>query len=359
MFGIDERALRVIWTAFLFALALTLVYFIRDTILVFALAIFFAYMIWPVVGLVEKVIPKRRNWALALVYTSLVGLLVLIGFELIPTIASQATNLGTHLPKILSGNRLATVPLPPMLEPLRAQVVTFVGERASELGSRVVPFIQQIGTHVLTGLGALLPMILVPILAFFFLKDGEHIRRNLLGAVDDGHDRSLLDLILDDVHSLLKNYIRALVLMAIASFGAWAIFLSAMRYPYELLLAGLAGVMEFIPVIGPAAAGIIILIVSGTSGGGSLIWIIVFWGLYRVFADYVLNPYLMSSGVEVHPLLVLFGVLAGESIGGIPGMFFSIPAIAIARVIFVRVRASYKQQRNRQLRIDNAEVRRM
>lgn len=357
MFGIDERALRVIWTAFLFALTLALLFYIRDTILVFALAIFFAYMLWPVVGLVEKILPKRRNWALAVVYIALIGFLVLIGFELIPPIASEATSLGTRLPKLIAGNKLATVPLPSWLEPVRAQMITFVNEKASDLGSRVVPFVQQIGAHVLTGLGAILPMILVPILAFFFIKDGEQIHRNLLGAVDDGHDRSLLELILEDVHSLLKNYIRALVFMAIASFAAWGIFLSAMRYPYELLLAGLAGVLEFIPVIGPAAAGIVILIVCGTAGTGSLIWILVFWGVYRVFADYVLSPYLMSSGVEVHPLLVLFGVLAGDSLAGIPGMFFSIPAIAILRVVYRRVKASYTQRPP--VRIESAEVRRM
>lgn len=358
MFGIDERALRAVWTVFLFGLGLALVYFIRDTILVFALAIFFAYMLWPVVGLIEKVIPRRRNFALAAVYIALIGLLVLVGFELIPAIASEATNLGTHLPKLLSGTKLSTIPLPSWMEPVRAQMITFVNEKASDLGARVVPFVQQVGTHVLTGLSAILPLILIPILAFFFIKDGEHIRNSLLGAVDDRHDRSLLDIILDDIHSLLKNYIRALVLMAVASFISWAIFLSVMRYPYELLLAGLAGIMEFIPVIGPAAAGIVIAVVCGASGAGNVLWIIVFWGIYRVFADYVLNPYLMSSGVELHPLLVLFGVLAGESLGGIPGMFFSIPVIAILRVIYLRVKASYTAPRG-PVRLDNAEVRRM
>ncbi len=282
MFGIDERALRAVWTVFLFGLGLALVYFIRDTILVFALAIFFAYMLWPVVGLIEKVIPRRRNFALAAVYIALIGLLVLVGFELIPAIASEATNLGTHLPKLLSGTKLSTIPLPSWMEPVRAQMITFVNEKASDLGARVVPFVQQVGTHVLTGLSAILPLILIPILAFFFIKDGEHIRNSLLGAVDDRHDRSLLDIILDDIHSLLKNYIRALVLMAVASFISWAIFLSVMRYPYELLLAGLAGIMEFIPVIGPAAAGIVIAVVCGASGAGNVLWIIVFWGIYRV-----------------------------------------------------------------------------
>jgi predicted PurR-regulated permease PerM len=52
----------------------------------------------------------------------------------------------------------------------------------------------------------------------------------------------------------------------------------------------------------------------------------------------VLQPYLMSSGVEVHPLLIIFGVLAGEQVGGVPGMFLSIPVIATLRVVFMRLR---------------------
>jgi predicted PurR-regulated permease PerM len=83
---------------------------------------------------------------------------------------------------------------------------------------------------------------------------------------------------------------------------------------------------------------VIILIVSGVSGSGGLLWVIIFWACYRVFQDYVLNPYLMSAGVEIHPLLVLFGVLAGEKIAGIPGMFFSVPLIAILKVILGHLR---------------------
>jgi predicted PurR-regulated permease PerM len=164
----------------------------------------------------------------------------------------------------------------------------------------------------------------------------------LLGSVDDGHDRTTVELILDDVHSVLKNYIRALVILSIASFCAYTIFLSSMGYSYELLLAGLAGILEFIPVIGPVAALLIILIVCGVvNGAGGLIWIAIFWACYRVFQDYILNPYLMSAGVELHPLLVLFGVLAGEKIGGIPGMFFSVPVIAILRVIYGHLKGAY------------------
>ncbi len=68
MMGIDRRALRVAWTVFLFGLTLTVVWFIRSTIAVFAAAVFFAYILSPVVGLVERFIKRRRGLALAIVY---------------------------------------------------------------------------------------------------------------------------------------------------------------------------------------------------------------------------------------------------------------------------------------------------
>jgi predicted PurR-regulated permease PerM len=340
MLGIDERALRIAWTVFLFGLLLAVVYYIRGTILLFAASIFLAYMLSPIVALVERFIPERRNLALALVYITLIGLLVLLGFQLVPALNAEATSLMTRLPALVSSGSLAHIPLPRWLEPMRAQVIAVLNKVATNLAASVVPFLQQASTHILSGLGIILPIILIPILAFFFLKDGETIRNSLIGAVDDGHDRTTMELILDDIHLVLRNYIRALVLLSVASFCAWSIFFSVMRYPYELLLAGIAAILEFIPVVGPAAALVIMLIVFGVTGSGGLLWILVFWGAFRVFQDYVLNPMLMSAGTELHPLLVLFGVLAGNALGGIPGMFFSVPVLAIVRVIYNHLRPS-------------------
>lgn len=341
MLGIDERALRVIWTAFLFALLLAIVYYIRGTLLLFAGSIFLAYMLSPIVALVERFMPKRRNLALAIVYVVLIGVIVLLGFELVPILTAEATNLAKSLPALVRGGNLSKLPLPHWLDPVRDQVITALNKEATNLEVSVVPFLQQAGTRILSGLGDILPVILVPILAFFFLKDARAIRDSLIGAVEPGHDRTTAELILDDIHQVLRNYIRALVLLSVAGFIAWSVFLSAMRYPYELLLAGVAAILEFIPVIGPAAALVIMLIVCLVTSSGGLLWIVIFWGCFRIFQDYVLNPFLMSAGIELHPLLVLFGVLAGEQIAGIAGMFFSVPAIAILRVIYLHLRTSY------------------
>jgi len=334
MLGIDERALRIVWTVFLFALLLALIYFLRETLVIFAVSIFFAYMLSPIVGLVERFVAKRRTLALTVVYILLIGGLVGIGFAVIPTIAEEATSLVASLPALVNGGEISRFPIPHWLDPVRTQVIAAAKREANTLETSLLPFLQQAGTKILSGLGYVLPAILVPILAFFLLKDARDIRASLIGAVENRADRRKVKLIINDVHAALTSYIRALVLLAIASFCAWAVFLRLMGYPYELLLAGLAGILEFIPVFGPALALVIILIVSAVTGAGGLLWIVLFFGCYRVFQDYILNPYLMSTGVEIHPLLVLFAVLAGERLAGIPGMFFSIPVIAILKVVY-------------------------
>lgn len=342
MLGIDERTIKVLWTIFLAALLIAIAYAIRATLLVFALAIFFAYVLSPIVGFIERFIPKRRNLALAAVYCLFVGLLVLAGLEIVPAIADQLTSVTKSISH--GGKLTLAIPLPEFLRPFEAQVNRLLSGQMGTLQSHLLSYAQEVGKRVLTGLGAILPVILVPILAFFFLKDGEALRVNLIGAVERGHDQSLMERILDDIHVVLKSYIRALVILAVIAFGAWAIFLKILGYPYDLLLAGVAGFGEFIPVVGPLSALVAMIGVCLISGTGKFLALIIFWGVYRMFADYVLNPYLMSAGIELHPLLVLFGVLGGEQIAGIPGMFFSIPIIAILRVVFVDLRTAFIQR---------------
>lgn len=343
MFGIDKKALQVTWTVFLFVLFLVVVYFIHDTLIVFAAAVFFAYILSPIVALIERFLPKRRTLALGIVYVLLLGALVGIGFALIPKLASQATSLMQRLPSIVMNGTWATLPLPSWAAPVREQIMEALRKQAAGLEQHVVPFIQEAGSQILSGVGSLVPMILIPIFAFFFLKDARSIKLGLL-SLASGSQRATLARILNDVHNVLQSYIKALVILAAASFLAWLIFLSILGESYALLLAGVAGVLEFIPVIGPAAALVIIAVASGATGVGGLLWIVVFWILNRVFQDYVLSPFLMSSGVEIHPTLVLFGVLAGEQLGGIPGMFFSVPLLAILKVVLSNLSRAHAEQ---------------
>jgi predicted PurR-regulated permease PerM len=213
-----------------------------------------------------------------------------------------------------------------------------VEDELSSGGQQILPYIKGLGGQLVSGARYALYLILIPILAFFFLKDGAAIRDEFVAALVEERRRPMVDNILEDINLLLGEYIRALVLLSLASFTASSLFLAFSGAPYAVLLAGVAALGEFIPVVGPAAGGLIIVLVTGLSGYSHLFLYLLFWLLWRMVQDYVLSPYLMSKGVQLNPMLVLFGVLAGDQIAGVLGMFLSVPLLAILRVIFVRLR---------------------
>jgi predicted PurR-regulated permease PerM len=342
MLGLDRRTLRIAWTLFLFALLLLVIYEIGRTLIIFALALIFAHLLAPVVDFVQRFSPRRvpRVAVLGIVYVVLLGLLVSAMIPISSRISEEAGALANRLPETLQGDPLAHLPVPGWLEPLRPQLTSLLRDRLEELEAGIVPLLTTASTRILSGLTGLVAVVLIPILSFFFLKDGAVIRDAVVDSVNLQR-RELVSDILADLHIIIGQYIRALVLLSIAAFLFYSAFLAMAGVPYPVLLAVLAALFEFIPVVGPLVASVTIVLVAGFAGYEHLLWIVLFLIAYRIFQDYVLSPYLMSAGVKIHPMLVLFGVLAGEQLLGVPGMFFSVPAMAALRVIFIRVRRQH------------------
>ena len=180
--------------------------------------------------------------------------------------------------------------------------------------------------------------VLIPILAFFFLKDGATIRDEFVAAFGGGAPAAVVETFSRISIALLGEYIRALVLLSAASFTAHSLFLGFTGAPYAVLLAQWPGSANSYPWLGRLAAGLIVLLVTSLSGYNHVWLYVIFWLLYRLVQDYILSPYLMSKGVQLNPMLVLFGVLAGDQIAGVLGIFLSVPLLAILRVLFVRLR---------------------
>ena len=344
MFGIDLRAARVTWTVILVLLVTGLTYLVRETIMVFAVALFLAYMLAPLVDFVERFTRSRlsRTPALAVVYVALICVLAALSVTLGSRIALEASSLADQLPSLVRDQGwIAGIPLPAWLEPERQSIAGWLQGAIGNGGANLLPYVKAAGMQVFSGAKYVLYIILVPILSFFFLKDGTEIIEGLLAAIADGPRRKVVENILDDVSLLLGQYIRALVILSLSTFTAYSVFLAISGAPYAVLLAGLAALFELVPVIGPLSAGVLAVFVAGFSGYTHVWAFIIFWMFYRLFQDYAVSPWLMGSGVKLHPLLVLFGVLAGEQIAGVPGMFFSVPVIATLRVVYVRLGRAY------------------
>jgi predicted PurR-regulated permease PerM len=272
---------------------------------------------------------------LALAYLIFLAIVGTVGGLIGSVVADQATAFAKQAPDMLARLQL---PAPGGQEPnsFEAQAIETLRSQLVSRSSELLNSVPQYLPKILAAAGELIYVIIIPILGFFFLKDAKIFRQHALDLVE-GRSRELLNDLMADVHLLLAHYMRALVGLSLVAFAAYSIFFSILGMPYALLLAAIGGAFEFIPMLGPLAAAVVILLVAGVSGM-NVIPVLIFLGAFRIVQDYVISPQLMGQGVELHPLLVIFGVFAGAEIAGIRGAFLSVPLLAMSRVFYVRLR---------------------
>lgn len=342
MLALDPRAARITWTVFVAAGILGLIYLLRGLLLLLAFSLFFAYLIFPLVRLCERWVPlvHGRTRAIALVY-----LLLLLG------LGAAGASIGPRLTRELAG--LADQ-LPEMSQQIESgEIVTrllgargWEGDRTRELGrfvqahaGEIIGYAQRAAAAFLRWASGAWVVVLVPIFAFFILKDVERFTAGVGTLIKGQAERRLWADIAADINALLGEYVRALIFLSLITFVVWSLLFFAAGVPYALVLAAIGGGLEFIPVIGPLAGGVIVVGVALFSGYPHPWLLIGFVLLWRLVQDYASSPLVMGRGIELHPALVIFGVIAGGEIGGPAGMFLSIPAIAGLRVVWRRLRA--------------------
>jgi predicted PurR-regulated permease PerM len=333
----DPKTARILCTALIFALGLAFLHAARETLTLFLFAILFAYFVAPLVSRLEQPLHGRIP-AIAAVYLILIGLLVGLGFLLGPKIAGEGKALATSLPSLL--NQAGS-----------GELVSQVGQRHGWSEARQAQIQSFLKSHkdVILGYGAAIGqrlavpaqhiwwLILIPILSIFFLKDGTSIGENLVAMGRDQEERKTLRGIVADVNVMLGSYMRAQLILASLTVVAYTLALSALHLRYALILGPLAGIFEFVPVVGPAVAAIIVFVIAVLTSYPHLIWIVLFLGLWRLLQDYVSAPRIMGESLEISPLVQILAVLAGGEIAGVVGALVSVPAVATLRILWKRL----------------------
>jgi len=151
--------------------------------------------------------------------------------------------------------------------------------------------------------------------------------------------------VLEDLNQMLAHFIRAQITLAALSLLAYMAFMGLMRVPYALVLGTAGGIMEFIPVVGPLVAGLVILGVALLLSYPHWLLLLIFLLSWRLIQDYVVSPRIMGKSMELHPLAAIFGVLAGGEIAGVLGVYLSIPVMASLRIVFRRWRLYAEKKR--------------
>ena len=310
------------------------------------LAIFFAYLINPLVELIRKPFagsyPKLMPQALAIALSFLLVFSVLgVGiYYLAPGISRQAQAFVENVPTYTTSVQSAINDFNRRLDRMRIN-----NNVQTQINERINLFLEGAGTFVTTILGmsavyALISLpwlILVPILAFFFLKDAHLFKVGLLRVVPVGDWRTRVESVMTDVNHTLTAYTRAQLISCFLIAVICTIGFYLLGNDYALLLGILAGVLELVPLLGPLTLAILATMVAGLESGWQSMWTVVFLGVLRIVQDYVIYPRIIREGIHLHPLAVILSVLAGEQVAGIPGVFIAIPLVALLTVLYKHI----------------------
>jgi predicted PurR-regulated permease PerM len=318
--------------------ALTYLFFI------IVLSVFFAYLIDPIVRTIRRPFEERgrdrlmpRSLAILLAYACVFLILGVAIASIAPQVVDQAKEFGSNLPAYAQSFRRSADDLNRRYDRLRIpeEVQTMINERLTEFGGSITA---AVGGFLLAFVTYLPWFILIPVLAFFFLKDVNAFRIGVLRLFPAGRWRSRAESILADVNTTLAAYTRAQLISCVLIGIVCTIGFYILGLKYALLLGILAGVFEFVPLLGPLTIGIIVVT---TSALGDNPWRAVYAAIFlivlRIIHDYVTYPRIVRGGIHLHPLAIILSVLAGEQVAGIPGVFLSIPLVAVFTVIYRHV----------------------
>jgi predicted PurR-regulated permease PerM len=318
---------------------------LRETILLVVVAAFLALIMNPLVVLLQRRARMRRGYAVAIVVVFSVGVFAGLAFLFGVPLVTALTNFIGRLPDYVSKAQQGKGWIG--LELKRFHLQNWLQKNEPKLTS----YAQNLSGPVLrfgkATFSAVLDVVLIFMLVILLLLEAPKIRVGFMGMLPA--DRALsLSRISAEVSRSITGYMIGDFITSIIAGVIVFVVLTALGVPYALLLALWVALVDFLPMIGGALAGIPTAIIAGlTQGLVAFIVTAVVFVVYQEIENHILNPIIMSRTVRINPLLVLVSVLIGANLGGLLGGFFGgfvavLLAIPIAGAIQVIVREVWR-----------------
>ena len=293
-----------------------------------------AFLMQGLVNLAER-LRLSHTLAVWLVFTLFIGLLAVCLLVLLPLMWRQLSNLVNELPRMLGEWQTLLLVLPERYPLLldEQQVLNAIEAARGELG--------KLGQWALTFSLSSLPLlvnimiylVLVPILVFFFLKDGSLIARWMSGYLPQ--ERALMTRVWQEMHLQIANYIRGKVIEIFICAVVTYIAFAYLGLNYAALLALLVGLSVVVPYIGAVVVTVPVALIGLFQWGMSdqFIYLMVIYGIIQALDGNVLVPLLFSEAVSLHPVAIICAVLLFGGLWGFWGVFFAIPLATLCKAV--------------------------
>ena len=298
------------------------------------ISVVFAYLLLSGVRFLKRMHFPRliAVWLIFLVFLAVIGLAL---FFLLPALWKQLSNLSKQLPSLVNHgvtwfnylktsypNLLTNINSDSMLVNFQTQI--------SSLG-------QWLFSYSLTSIAGIIEFILyfilVPVMAFFFLKDSAIITKWMTRFLPT--HRSVLDRVWKEVNQQIGNYVRGRVIeIVVVGVVSVAVF-SVLNLQYALLLGALVGVSVIVPYVGAIVVTIPIVAIALFQWGMSIqfVYLMIAYAVIIILDANVLVPILFAETMDLHPIVIIISVLFFGGIWGFWGVFFAIPLATVIKAV--------------------------
>lgn len=333
----------------LLGLGLLTLYQLLPILTPFLVSVLLAYMGDPVVDILERY-NISRTWGVVLVFVLLSLLLMVLLLVLVPMIGRQLVSLYELTPQLIDWLQNSAVPW--LQRQLRVSagvsslenIKQMFSENLDQTTSIMQLLLSQVTASSLAFLGWLANMLLIPVVTFYLLRDWDILvakMRRLLPR----HNENLVVQLLGECHEVLGAFMRGQLLVMLALGIVYAAGLMTLGLELGLLIGLLAGLASLVPYLG-FVVGISAALVAGLFQFGldpyPLIGIVAVFSIGQALEGMLLTPLLVGDRIGLHPVAVIFAILAGGQLFGFTGVLLALPVAAVIMVLLRHVHELYK-----------------
>lgn len=295
------------------------------------------YVLDPFVHLMERRLHIRQGLAIAIAMLVAVGAIILVFLNLIPFLAKQAAGAVSTLPQFANDmlaklNHLNQVHhwiSTDNLDQVNQRVTTYFSKRGLNL---LTGTLTSIGNVVTTVSDWVITIITAPLVLFFMLKDGTRFPHYVSQVVPTAY-RERFVVMLDQMNVKVSSYVRGQLTVALCVLIIFTTGYSIIGLRYALLIGLLAGPLNLIPYFGSAIALIPALIIGAITSPSMLLGVVIVYLIEWVLETQVLSPLIMGNSLAMHPITIVFVLLAAGKMFGLVGVIFGVPGFAVLKVL--------------------------
>jgi predicted PurR-regulated permease PerM len=321
----------------LFALAL---YAFRGVFVPLIIGLIMAYVLQPVVHLIQRTTRLSRGLATGLLYLILLALVVPVGIIFIPVAIDQITYLqrqvfafARYLNNISADTSIVVLSMHLSVQDLVRQITSALTSFITSVATGSLSF-------VLDAARIIALVVFTFVIGFYLTRDAERVTNWFRGLIPPAY-RSDIETLLVEIDHVWSSFFRGQVLLSLLVMVILSVLSAALGLPHPLLLGIWGGLLEFMPSIGNMIWGLTAFIVALVAGSTylplpNLLFALIVFGAYVAFAQMdvnVLIPNIIGRHVRLHPVVVILGVIIGASVGGVLGVALAAPVIASLRII--------------------------